>query len=133
MRVRIIRRYSECFKRKVVDELESGRFDSIEGARRHYEIGGATTIQKWLNRHGKNHLRAKVVRVEKPDEKDRMQGYRREIAALQRALGQTQAENLLHASYLELACRELGQEVEVFKKKHDGERSRRRPEKRRGK
>ena len=29
MRVRVIKRYSECFKRQVVDELESGRFDSI--------------------------------------------------------------------------------------------------------
>ena len=29
MRVRVIKRYSECFKGQVVDELESGRFDSI--------------------------------------------------------------------------------------------------------
>ena len=54
---RIVRRNSACFKQQVVAELENGRFDSIEAARRHYEIGGSMTIQKWLRRLGKNHLK----------------------------------------------------------------------------
>ena len=117
MRERIVFRYSACFRQQVVRELESGRFVSIEAARRHYGIGGSSTISKWLRRYGKNHLRAKVVRVEKPDEQDQMKALRRRVAELERALGRTQAENVLHRAYLELACQELGQEVESFTKK----------------
>lgn len=120
MQERIIRRYSDCFKRQVIADLEEGRFDSIGQARTHYGIGGDSTVQRWLKRYGKNHLQAKVVRVEKPDERDRIQGLRRQVADLERALGRTQAQNVLNASYLELACEELGQEVEAFKKKSVG-------------
>ncbi|MGC9260718.1 MAG: transposase [Phycisphaerae bacterium] len=95
MRVRVIKRYSECFKRQVVDELESGRFDSINQARLHHGITGTTTVQKWIKNYGKNHLQAKVVRVEKPDEQDRIRGYKKRIAQLGQALGTTQAENVL--------------------------------------
>jgi len=119
---RIVRRYSACFKQQVVAELESGRFDSIEAARRHYEIG-ESTIQKWLKRLGRNHLKAKVVRVEAPDEADRIRQLRQRVEQLERALGQTQAQNVLHVEYLKLACEQLGQEVGSFVKKCDGRRS----------
>ncbi|MEI8197213.1 MAG: transposase [Phycisphaerae bacterium] len=117
MRERIIRRYSECFKRQVVSDLESGRFASVGQARAHYEIKGSTTVNTWLSRYGQGHLRAKVVRVEKPDEADRVRELQGQVAALQRALGQTQAENLLNAEYLKLACVRLGEAPEAFKKK----------------
>ena len=120
MRERIIKRYSECFKRQVVEDLEHGRFSSITEARIHHGITGSITIQKWLNHYGKNHLQAKVVRVEKPDEKDRIREYKRQIVQLQQALGQTQAENVLNAEFLKLACEALGQEVDTFKKKSVG-------------
>ncbi len=120
MRERIIKKYSACFKMQVISELESGRFDSIEVARRHYDIGGSMTIQNWLRCYGKNHLQAKVVRVEMPNERDRIRDLKKRVAELERALGQTQAENLLHATFLKLACEELGQGVDEFKKKADG-------------
>jgi transposase-like protein len=120
MSQRLILRYSACFKRQVVLDLERGRFSSAEEARRHYEIGGASTIARWLREYGKHHLQAKVVRVEKPDEADRIRQMQKRIADLERALGQTQAQNMLHAEYLKLACDALGQEVDVFTKKCDG-------------
>ena len=123
MRERIIRRYSTCFKRQVVQDLETGRFASIGAAREHYGIGGRQTIQRWLRRYGKNHLQAKVVRVEKPDEADQMRQLKRQIAELEQALGQTQAENVLNAAYLKLACEQLGEDVDKFKKKSGGRRS----------
>ncbi len=123
MRVRVIKRYSECFKRQAVAELEDGRFASITQARLHHGIPGATTVQKWIKHYGRNHLQAKVVRVEKPDEQDRIREYKKRIAQLEQALGKTQAENVLNATFLKLACEQLGQEVESFKKKSDGMRS----------
>ena len=120
MQQRTVLRYSVCFKRQVVADLENGRFDSIGAAREHYGIGGKTTIPRWLTQFGKNHLRAKVVRVQRPDEADQMRQLKQRIAQLERVLGQTQADNALHAQYLKQACDALGEEVESFKKKADG-------------
>lgn len=123
MRERLIRRYSQAFKRQVVEEIECGRFASVGAASAHHGIGGSRTVRKWLLRLGKNHLLAKVVRVEKADEANQLLRLRRQIEQLQKALGQTQAENLLNAEYLKLACARMGEEVESFKKKSDGKRS----------
>lgn len=123
MRERVIRRYSQAFKRQVVEEVESGRFVSLQAAGVHHGIGGAVTVRDWVRRFGKNHLLAKVVRVETVGEADVIVDLRRQIERLQKALGQTQAENLLNAEYLKLACERLGEEVEGFKKKSDGKPS----------
>ena len=53
-------RYSDCFKRSVIEEIEKNGL-SIEECRRKYAIGGATTIQKWLKMYGKNHLLNKNI------------------------------------------------------------------------
>lgn len=123
MQQHIIRRYSACFKQQVIRELEQGRFSSVEQARLHYEIGGKVTIRNWLKRYGRNDLQAKVVRVEKPDEADRIRELKRQVLELQQALGQTQAQNVLNAAHLELACEQLGLDVEAFKKKFAGKQS----------
>lgn len=119
MKPKTIRRYSISFKRQVIADLEEGRFDSIEAARRHYGIGGTMTVQKWLRKYGKNHLLPKVVKVQKPNEPDQIRQLKRQVAELQRALGQTQAENLLNAEFLKMACEELDCDVDAFKKKVD--------------
>lgn len=129
MRERLVHRYSACFKQQVIAELESGRFDSVEQARQHYGIGGASTVQRWLKRYGKVHLQTKVVRVEKPGEAEQIRQLKAQVAQLERALGQTQAQNVLNRQYLKLACAELGEAVEAFEKKCDGRRSVPRPPK----
>lgn len=122
MRDRTVRKYSACFKQQVVADLENGRFESIQAARMHYGVGGCGTIQRWLKQYGKNHLLGKVIRVEKPNEADRIGELKRQVAALQQALGRTQAENVLNAEFLKIACEQLGQDVPTFKKNIDGER-----------
>jgi hypothetical protein len=108
----------------VVEELESGRFSSIQEASAHHGItGSTTTVRDWVRRLGKNQLLAKVVRVEQAGEGDRIVELRRRVARLEKALGQTQAESLLNGEYLKLACERMGEEVESFKKKSDGKRS----------
>jgi transposase-like protein len=112
-------RYSNSFKQHVIRELEDGRFDSVYQLREHYGIKGATTIPSWLRKYGKNHLCRKVVRVEMPNEQDEIRRLKKEIKQLKQALGQTQAENVLNQAFLEMACDELGQQVDEFKKKAD--------------
>jgi len=116
-------RYSLAFRRQVVAALEAGRFRSIEQARQHYGIGGAMTVRRWLKQLGKNHLIPKVVRVEKPDEANQVRELKKQIRQLKQALGETQLRNVLNESFLEMACEQLGQDVEAFKKKVDTKRS----------
>jgi transposase-like protein len=116
---KLVYRYSIAFKQQVIEQFESGRFSSINEAKEHYGIGGDYTIQKWLRKYGRHHLCAKVVRVEKPDEKDQIRALKQQIRQLKEALGQTQAEKILGDEFLKIACEQLGQEVEQFKKKAD--------------
>ena len=119
---RLVYRYSIAFKRQVIEQFESGRFGSINEAKEHYGIRGDYTIQQWLRKYGRHHLCAKVVRVEKPDEKDQIRALRQQIRQLKEALGQTQAEKILGDEFLKIACEKLGQDVENFKKKADTRR-----------
>jgi transposase-like protein len=120
MQDRVVYRYSECFKREVVAALAAGRFGSVSAAEAHFGIKGHGTVSRWLRRYGRWDLQVKVVRVEKPGEADQIRELKQQVARLQRALGQTQAENLLHAEFLRTACARLGQDVETFKKKNAG-------------
>jgi transposase-like protein len=117
MRQKIVVRYSQSFKQQVIADIESGRFSSIMQAQEHYGITGSATIQNWLNKYGRNHLCAKVVHVEKPNEKDKILELKKQIKQLKEALGQTQAENILNQEFLKIACEEIGQDIDTFKKK----------------
>ena len=118
----ILIRYSSSFKRQVVSEIESGRFDNINQAQRHYGITGCGTVRRWLEQFGRNHLCPKVVRVEKPDEKNQIRELKKQIRQLKEALGQTQAEKVIGEEFLNIACEEMGLDVDAFKKKVDTER-----------
>lgn len=123
MHQKLIVRYSMSLKRQVVSEIESGRFDNINQAQRHYGITGCGTVRRWLEQFGRNHLCPKVVRVEKPDEKNQIRELKKQVRQLKEALGQTQAEKIIGEEFLKIACEEIGQDVDVFKKKVDTERS----------
>jgi transposase len=123
MEQRITYRYSTAFKRQVVDELESGRFGSVDEAKEHYGINGDGTVNRWLRKLGRNQLCLKVIRVEKPNEKDEIRELRNKVKELERLLGRKEAEKAISESYLEIACEDLGVDVEEFKKKASGEAS----------
>ena len=89
----VVLRYSMAFKRQVVEEVESGQV-TVESARRKYSIGGGETIQKWIRKFGKNHLLAKVVRVESPKERDRTKEIKRRNRELEKALADSQIKIL---------------------------------------
>ncbi len=119
---RVVVRYSMSFKRQVIEELESGRFSSIYEAKAHYGITGADTIQKWLRKFGRNKLCPKVVRVEKPNEKNQILELKKQIRQLKEALGQTQAEKVIGEEFLKIACEKMGLDVDAVKKKADTKR-----------
>jgi transposase-like protein len=117
MKERTVLRYSMSFKQQVVEDLEGGRFGSITEARSFYGISGTDTIKRWLGQYGRNDLCAKVVRVEKPDEKNEIRELKRQIHELKEALGDSQAERWLEEQFLKIACKKIGEDMEEFKKK----------------
>jgi transposase-like protein len=95
-------RYSESFKLHVISEIEAGDL-TIEGARRRYGIAGSSTVQKWLRRYGKNHLLGKVVRVERPEEKDQVKELEAKVRELESALAQSQVKLFAYESLIDVA------------------------------
>jgi transposase-like protein len=95
-------------------------------AQRRYGIAGATTVAKWVRRLGKNHLLAKVVRVEQPQEQTELERLRRQVRDLEHALAQTRMKELLAEAHFDLVCQKQGIDPATEKKKVDAELSRRR-------
>ena len=114
-------RYSEAFKRKVVEGLEKGELRNQAEARELYGIGGSCTIYRWLRKYGKNHLVAKVVKVESMKERDRVKQLKRRIRELEKALADTKVEQVLDRAYFEVLCEEMGiEDTAGYKKKLAG-------------
>ena len=67
---RIIRRYSQEFKAKVINDLSCGKFPSIAAVARHYGINRYETVTKWLRQAGKINLLPKIVVVELGDQQE---------------------------------------------------------------
>ena len=112
---KVIVRYSDCFKRSVIEEIEKNGL-SIEECRRKYAIGGATTIQKWLKMYAKNHLLNKIVRVETIDEIQEIKALKKEIKALKEAYAEMTIEKKVYETYLQVYGEETGRSEEIKKK-----------------
>lgn len=118
---RPVMRYSEAFKLQVLRELETGRWESREAAARAYGIGGRGMIAYWARKYGKEHLMGKVIRVEKPEERDEKRELRKRVRELEQALADAHLEHRFDEAYLKIACRAAGiEDVEGFKKKNAG-------------
>lgn len=83
---RNIVRYSDAFKIQVVSELESGKFNSILGARKQYAIKGAGTVERWIRKYEENHLLNKVVRMETTKDRDQLKEMKAKIRELEPVL-----------------------------------------------
>ena len=113
-----IMRYSEAFKLKIVNELETGKLSCINEARKRYGIIGCGTIQYWLQQYGKNHLLNKVVKVQTLDERDEQKRQKTRIRQLEKALADAHLDLVIEREYFKMAC-EVGDidDPEKFKKK----------------
>ena len=113
-------RYSASFKQKVVSLIESGEL-SQSGAQKKYDIKGCSTIPSWLKKMGKNHLLSRRVHIETLEEMSENAALKARIKELEQGLIQTQLNYLGAEAYLSVACGQLGQSVEEFKKKPSSE------------
>ncbi len=91
---REVRRYSEQLKRKVVEELESGRLSQSEACRLYGLRQGA--VWDFLRVYGKLHNRRRIVEVVMSDQKEK-------IDELKQALAEAHLKLRLYDKMLELA------------------------------
>ena len=123
-------RYSKAFKLQAVREVESGR-NCAFGVQQKYGIKGTGTVNRWVRQLGSGKY-GKIVRVEKADEINEAVRVRRQLQLVKEALADAHMELALEKAFLTVACEQLDQTVEGFKKKHGGRRRTRRSKPTRG-
>ncbi len=117
-------RYSKGFKMQCVREVEAGK-NCAFAVQRKYQIKGTNTVMRWVRQLGSGRY-GKIIRVEKAHEVNETAQLRSELRRAKEALADTHMELALERAFLAVACEELGQSLEDFKKKHAGGRRTRR-------
>ncbi|MBK7629549.1 MAG: transposase [Ignavibacteriales bacterium] len=67
-------KYSDDFKLTVIKLLEDGTLESIEAARRMFNIKGSSIISRWIKKYGKEDILPKVRMRRMVDEVDNYKG-----------------------------------------------------------
>jgi transposase len=111
-------RYSKAFKLQAVREVEAGE-NCAHAVARKYGVKGTGTVTRWVRRWGSGKY-GKIIRVEKADEINEAARVRRELQLAKEALANAHMELALEKAFLTVACEQLDQTVEGFKKKHGG-------------
>ena len=113
-------RYSKGFKMQLVREVETGQ-GSACAVQRKYNIKGSDTVIRWVRQYGSGRY-GKLVRVEQGDEVNEATRLRRQLRQAKEALADAHMELALEKAFLAVACEQMGQTEEAFKKKHVGRR-----------
>ena len=113
-------RYSKGFKLQLVREVEQGNLCAA-AVHRKYNIRSTGTVMRWVRQFGSGKY-GKVVRVESGGEVDENGRLRMELRRVKEALADAHVDLALEKAFLEVACEELNQPLEAFKKKHGGGR-----------
>jgi transposase-like protein len=111
-------RYSTAFKMQAVREVEMGEI-CAEAVQRKYSIKGHGTVIRWVRQLGSGQY-GKILRVEKGDEISEGVRLRNQLRRAKEAWADTHMELALEKAFLAVACEQMDQTVERFKKKHGG-------------
>ena len=111
--MRVIR-YSHAFKMQVVREVESGQSCAF-AVQRKYGVRGCGTVMRWVRQFGSGRY-GKVIRVEKADEIAETIRLRTQLRQAKEALADAYMELALEKAFLVVACEQMDQTVEGFKK-----------------
>ncbi|MEN8187766.1 MAG: transposase [Bacteroidota bacterium] len=112
---KVIRRYSEPFKLKILDELTTGKLNKSQLGKL-YGIN-PTTINEWIRKYNRKDLMNTRIKVETKDEITRIKALQKEIEQLKKLLLKKDLDALVLDSYLEVAAEELGYKSVVELKK----------------
>ncbi len=113
---KVIRRYSEPFKLKILAELSTGKYTKSELCKL-YSIA-PTTVNEWIREYERKDLMNTRVKVETKDEITRIKTLQKEISQLKKLLIKKDLDAMVDESYLEVAAEKLGyKNVQQLKKK----------------
>lgn len=113
----VSRRYSEAFKREVVQEYESTGL-SVSDLRKKYGITGCETVQKWIKKYAKPNNQLRQIVVKSVKEIDRIKVLENQIKDLKTALADQTVEATLSRLTIKVLAEELGTTEEELKKKY---------------
>ena len=118
---KVIRRYSEPFKLKILDELSTGKLNKSQLGKL-YGIN-PSTINEWIKKYNRKDLMNTRIKVETKDEITRIKALQKEIKQLKKLLLKKDLDAMVLDSYLEIAAEDLGyKSVAELKKKLNIER-----------
>lgn len=103
---KVIRRYSEPFKLKILDELSTGKLNKSQLGKL-YGIN-PTTINEWIRKYNRKDLMNTRIKVETKDEITRIKALQKEIKQLKKLLLKKDLDAMVLDSYLEVAAEDLG-------------------------
>ena len=113
---KVIRRYSEPFKLKILDEITTGKLNKNQLGKL-YGIA-PTTINEWIRKYNRKDLMNTRVKVETKDEISRIKALQKENEQLKKLLLKKDLDAMVQDSYLEVAAEDLGyKSVNELKKK----------------
>ncbi|MDB0600038.1 IS3 family transposase [Tenacibaculum maritimum] len=117
---KVIRRYSEPFKLKILAELTIGKHTKSELCKL-YSIA-PTTVNEWIKKYNRKDLMNTRVKVETKDEISRIKALQKEIEQLKKLLLKKDLDAMVMDSYLEVAAEDLGYKSvnELKKAKYKG-------------
>jgi transposase-like protein len=103
---KVIKRYSEPFKLKILAELSTGKYTKSELVKL-YSIA-TTTINEWIRKYERKDLMNTKVKVETKDEITRIKALQKENEQLKKLLLKRDLDQMVEESYLEVAAQKLG-------------------------
>lgn len=113
---KVVRRFSESFKLKVLDELATGKYSKRELSKI-YGVA-SSTFNGWIRKYDRKDLMNQRIMIENTDELGRIKALKKEIETLKELLIKKDIDALIQDSYLEVAAKDLGyKSVEELKKK----------------
>jgi transposase-like protein len=113
---RVVRRYSEGFKLKVLAELSTGKYSKRELSRM-YGLENST-INMWIKKYDRKDLMNTRIMIENEGDLSRIKMLQKEIEQLKKLVLKKDLDQLVNDSYLEVAAERLGyKNLAEFKKK----------------
>ena len=109
-------RYSDAFKRSIVEKMERGMYASISEAQRKNGIRGKETLVNWIKKYGRENILPKRIKVETMREIDELKELKKRNRYLEAAFADLHAEWCISSALLDIACEEMGTTADVLKK-----------------
>ena len=107
-------RYSLSYKKEIVRLYEKEGI-TIKELKHRYGITGGQTIQNWIRKFGSPD-QLKIIRVETPKDKQKLQELKKQNQELKNALSHQTVKNIVYENLLECIAEEQGISVEQLKK-----------------